>query len=189
VVKLLSLLSIAAICASWLIFFNIAKVSSVSMMPTLKPRQSLIYLKSSYDFDINLNNILIFLNEEIAVIKRCTSLPGQEIYRIKKGGYMKKVPKDPSMEYDTITIPYQNQLLSNPKEIITYIPLIKKVEGKSIKLKDNKVYLNGKEIQEYRFDQDFFFFEGDNKTFSTDSRIYGPVPKYLIIGKQILKLW
>ena len=46
------------------------------------------------------------------------------------------------------------------------------LDGKEIKLKDNE-----------------YFVMGDNRGASSDSRIWGPVPKKLIVGRSIVRLW
>ncbi|MCD8494911.1 MAG: signal peptidase I [Candidatus Pacebacteria bacterium] len=36
---------------------------------------------------------------------------------------------------------------------------------------------------------DYYFVMGDNRSFSSDSRIWGPLPRDLIVGKAWLRLW
>ena len=44
------------------------------------------------------------------------------------------------------------------------------------------VYLGGKELNEYEFSTDWYFFGGDNVMNSKDSRYIGLVPEDYIIG-------
>lgn len=43
--------------------------------------------------------------------------------------------------------------------------------------------------QKIILDQNEYFVEGDNYNHSSDSRIWGPVPKNLIIGRAFIRLW
>jgi len=76
-------------------------------------------------------------------------------------------------------------------------------EGEQVTLKDNRLYINGKEIPEkylptgLSFD-DFgpvvvpdgcYLMLGDNRPNSEDSRVWGPLPKENVIGKAVLIYW
>lgn len=80
--------------------------------------------------------------------------------------------------------------------------LIKRViglPGEKIEYKDNKLYVDGKYIKENfkhmetmdfstALGEDEYFIMGDNRTNSTDSRIFGPVSRDEIIGKTSLTI-
>jgi len=89
------------------------------------------------------------------------------------------------------------------------IELIKRLIGKpgdTIELRDNRVYVNGTALDEpylppnalsnayYDTDRwtlgtDQYFIMGDNRSFSQDSRAFGPVPADHIIGRAVLLYW
>ncbi|MBB4077871.1 signal peptidase I [Lewinella aquimaris] len=51
-----------------------------------------------------------------------------------------------------------------------------------------KFYLNGQEITEYTFKQDYYWMMGDNRHNSEDSRVWGFVPEDHILGKPLF-IW
>lgn len=55
----------------------------------------------------------------------------------------------------------------------------------TLEMKDNKVYLEGKEITSYTFKQNYYFMMGDNRHNSADSRFWGFVPEDHIVGKAL----
>ena len=55
-----------------------------------------------------------------------------------------------------------------------------------IALPNEEIILDGKEI---KLKGDEYFVMGDNREASSDSRVWGPVPKKFIIGRSIVRLW
>jgi len=58
-------------------------------------------------------------------------------------------------------------------------------ENPSYEARDGKYFLDGKEITEYTFKQDYYWMMGDNRHNSEDSRIWGFVPDDHILGKPL----
>jgi len=58
-------------------------------------------------------------------------------------------------------------------------------ENPSYEARDGKYYLEGKEITEYTFKQDYYWMMGDNRHNSEDSRIWGFVPYDHVLGKPL----
>jgi signal peptidase I len=52
----------------------------------------------------------------------------------------------------------------------------------------DKLIINGQQIQEYTFGQDYYFMMGDNRNNSLDSRYWGFVPEDHIVGKPLF-IW
>ena len=76
--------------------------------------------------------------------------------------------------------------------------------GETIEVRDSKLYINGKETKEdylppdlrmlgdfgpYQVPPDSYFMMGDNRNNSDDSRVWGKMPKELMIGKAIFIYW
>ncbi len=84
----------------------------------------------------------------------------------------------------------------------TYIKRIIGLPGEKVEIKDGYVYINDKLLKEPYIllrshdnwgpkiiPQDMYFVLGDNRVNSSDSRVWGFVPKENIIGKAILIFW
>lgn len=55
--------------------------------------------------------------------------------------------------------------------------------NKDAKIQDGKLFIDGKEVTSYTFNQDYYFMMGDNRHNSHDSRYWGFVPADHIVGK------
>ena len=89
------------------------------------------------------------------------------------------------------------------------IELIKRLIGKpgdTIELRDNSVFVNGQVLNEpylpvnansgptreqtkWTLGSDQYFIMGDNRSFSQDSRVFGPVPSANIVGRALVLYW
>jgi signal peptidase I len=89
-----------------------------------------------------------------------------------------------------------------------FIKRIIAVPGDSITIKDNAYIVNGEKLDESYIPDDFktnpgkfiegrivtlgeneYFVSGDNREFSSDSRVWGPIGKEDIVGKAFLRYW
>ncbi|HRW62318.1 MAG TPA: signal peptidase I [Bacteroidales bacterium] len=64
-----------------------------------------------------------------------------------------------------------------------YKDLIERFENRCIHIKDGDFYIDDALCEEYTFLRDYYFVIGDNIPYSSDSRYFGLVPDFLIVGK------
>lgn len=103
-------------------------------------------------------------------------------------------PKDAEWNednYGPIVIPKKGQKvqmtelnINKWKDIVRY-----ENSGSDIFVKNNIIYLDSKPLEEYKFKNNYYFFLGDNRDESFDSRYWGFVPEENIIGKPLFVYW
>ncbi|MGO9342812.1 MAG: signal peptidase I [Acidimicrobiales bacterium] len=84
--------------------------------------------------------------------------------------------------------------------------LVKRViglPGETISGQNGQVYINGKPLAEpwlpkgvvtgnfspVHIPQSYYFVMGDNRGFSSDSRVFGPISGSLIVGRVVMRIW
>jgi signal peptidase I len=93
-----------------------------------------------------------------------------------------------------------------PDATIPYVKRVIAVGGETVDLRNGNVFVNGQQVDflqahgtsqpqapqivyPFTVPEGQIFVMGDNRTFSSDSRTFGPVPVGNIIGKVILRFW
>ncbi|AFM04349.1 signal peptidase I [Bernardetia litoralis DSM 6794] len=87
--------------------------------------------------------------------------------------------------FGTLKVPNEGwKMPVNPQNLALYGKYIKDYEGNdNVEINDGKLILDGNEISEYVFKQNYYFMMGDNRHSSADSRFWGFVPEDHIVGK------
>lgn len=86
--------------------------------------------------------------------------------------------------YGPLRIPKKGDVVTlNQETLPEYQWIISEYEHNKLENKNGKVYINGKETNQYTIQQDYYMMIGDNRDASLDARFFGFVPEENIVGK------
>jgi signal peptidase I len=95
-----------------------------------------------------------------------------------------------SDNYGVLTVPEKGmRMVVNDSTLNVYGEIISHYEGhNNVSVANGKLSIEGKEVSEYTFNQNYYFMMGDNRHQSLDSRFWGFVPEDHILGKPLF-IW
>lgn len=88
--------------------------------------------------------------------------------------------------FGPIYIPEEGKTVTITKTSLPfYRRIITEYEHNSLTTEGEKIFINGKQVSEYTFKQNYFWMMGDNRHNSEDSRYWGYVPFDHVVGKPV----
>lgn len=138
--------------------------------------------------------------------KYILNLSDEDANNIKSNLLVKSVTKydEPKGTYDATVFPHNAQYpWSRDNFGPIYIPqagktvaltletlpfyqrIIEEYENNELEVEGAKISINGKEVKDYTFQQDYYWMMGDNRHYSEDARYWGYVPYDHVVGKPV----
>ncbi|MCR5455396.1 MAG: signal peptidase I [Bacteroidales bacterium] len=116
----------------------------------------------------------------VSKVQRVT-LP-KEYYERTVFPYIEKLHWN-SSNFGPVLVPQKGKVLKlNANILPLYRRCIEAYEKNKVEVKGNTIYINGAEATSYRFQRDYYFVLGDNRSSEDDSRYFGFVPENYIMG-------
>jgi len=93
--------------------------------------------------------------------------------------------------YGPLTVPTKGmKMMVNDSTLNVYGEIIQLYEGHGkVSIANGKLTVDGREVTEYTFNQNYYFMMGDNRHQSLDSRYWGFVPEDHVLGKPLFILF
>lgn len=111
------------------------------------------------------------------VCKRCITTPGRNIV-------FEHSSHDTTLFSNLKFAPARNNVVQlDSISARLYSHVIAYETGNELFWRNGSAFLAGKPLKQYRFSHDWYYFLGDNRRHSIDSRHYGLVPDDFLVGK------
>lgn len=98
-----------------------------------------------------------------------------------------------STSFGPITVPEKGEVVDlselNAVELKFYYNIIQQHTSDTVSFRNRIIYKNGVPLEEYTIPEDMFFFLGDNRDHSEDSRVWGFVPRQMLLGEAFFIYW
>ncbi len=136
--------------------------------------------------------VITLTDDAVEKIKRFTNIHSVERIIHEDGKWDPSVfPHDSAYHWNLdnfgpLYIPKEGDTLElNKTNIFLYDRIINAYEENDLKVKNGKIFINGKEKDKYIVQMNYYWMMGDNRHNSADSRVWGFVPENHIVGKAV----
>jgi len=133
---------------------------------------------------------MFLTNEKVAEVKAMPFVVSvDEDYRTHDGTDSRTFPGSKyspwnADNYGPLKIPEKGMTIAiNDSTLSFYGETIRTYDDPHVKIENQKLFVDGKEVSSYTFKQNYYFMMGDNRHNSLDSRYWGFVPEDHIVGK------
>ena len=185
-------------------FVSLVQVDGSSMVPTLHHGERLIVRKIAYTPEKS--DVVIVKSEPLKkhIVKRVVAMPNQKIsfdseLNVLVDGVLIDEPYIAEKQFSTGGLYPYPLVVPKKGENATFNVILAEAavmpESVKIEMKDDKIMVTGSSFVEdgvflpgeTKYTQDGYFVLGDNRNHSSDSRVFGVVPRDEIIGEAVLR--
>jgi signal peptidase I len=144
------------------------------------------YIKDGFYKVKNYCDTLGYYQYQLAIYDKPDSTFQREIYNLFP---FKEMYNWNIKNFGPLYVPKKNDIVTiNRQSIDIYKKLISYETNKQIAIRNDTIFLEKDLLENYRFQQNYYFMAGDFALDSKDSRYWGLLPENQIIGKAIL-IW
>ena len=172
---------------------NARQLISISLRPTEKDRY--IYISKKMNLLVASQNDTMFLTCNQVELKEIQKKLGFDNFRVEIDTFPKSSIVSTNAkelwsldDWGPMKIPHKGDSIDiTIGNIQFYKSIIETIDENTLEITNNDILVNGQMVHTYTFKEDYFFFLGDNRYSSVDSRNWGFIPSKYLKSKMLFK--